>query len=722
MIVRVGALLLLVILVARLSRGAMWVAFSVGALAAGPSLGMRLCESLDAVLRGAASEATIRLVLFVESIILLSRLMKRMGALDRLGETVRATLGGKAGVVALPALVGLLPMPGGALFSAPLVDVAASGSSLSPARRAVANYWFRHAWEFWWPLYPGVIAAVELSGVPWPAWTLSVLWLTPVAALAGWAVILRDQTLHAPARGRPLGPLFEEIVPILIVPSVALVSHALFALVPSLRVEGTWLLFGAVWVSIAYVLRRARGRRRLLLEAFERRMLGMACLVVSLMAYREVITASGMAQALAREFSHARVSPLAIASSIACVGGLVTGIAVGFVGSTFPILAPFLQGTQLHFGLAMAIAYVWGWAGMMLSPLHLCFVVTREHFRAEWTRLYALLLPLTALICAAGTFGLLALASPDGDAHPPSSRLVATIRAHGRDRVVTVDLARCARTAVPRRAAQQRWPAWGPEGRLAYLEGDRLWRLVLREPDGQTRTVADSLAGDRPWVAWSRRGALAASCVSLASGRCLLLGHPGGTLGPVEETHGARCPFWQADTLWCFLPRPHGWVLARVTPGPRGPSPRWTLPPLDPVEAAVSPQGSVIAYLAEERTQQPPRRCLVFVDLARGAIHQAGEPDADYGAVAWDGETAVSFCRIGRAGCILRVAPDGTASPLGEVPLRLVGARIIPREKVIAGCVRRPKGGFDLAVVRWDGSQVCRVSARGDFWGLQTHE
>jgi len=65
----------------------------------------------------------------------------------------------------LPAIIGFLPMPGGALFSAPLVDDCDSAQSVSAHRKTAINYWFRHVWEFWWPIYPGVFLAMDIPGL-----------------------------------------------------------------------------------------------------------------------------------------------------------------------------------------------------------------------------------------------------------------------------------------------------------------------------------------------------------------------------------------------------------------------------------------------------------------------------------------------------------------------------------------------------------------------------
>ncbi len=77
-------------------------------------------------------------------------------------------------------------MPGGAIFSAPMVKTVSEDMQIRNSDRAVVNYWFRHVWELCWPLYPGLILTVGLADIPiidfisksWPG--------TPVMLLTGW--------------------------------------------------------------------------------------------------------------------------------------------------------------------------------------------------------------------------------------------------------------------------------------------------------------------------------------------------------------------------------------------------------------------------------------------------------------------------------------------------------------------------------------------------------
>jgi hypothetical protein len=47
-------------------------------------------------------------------------------------------------IIIFPALIGLLPMPGGAIFSAPMVKDIGSRYQLSGSQLSYINYWFRH--------------------------------------------------------------------------------------------------------------------------------------------------------------------------------------------------------------------------------------------------------------------------------------------------------------------------------------------------------------------------------------------------------------------------------------------------------------------------------------------------------------------------------------------------------------------------------------------------
>jgi len=84
-----------------------------------------------------------------------------------------------------PALIGLLPSVGGALFSAPMVEEVSKGAKITPERKTFINYWFRHLWEYVSPLYPGIVLAAAITNIPFNKLALIQAPLTFITILIG---------------------------------------------------------------------------------------------------------------------------------------------------------------------------------------------------------------------------------------------------------------------------------------------------------------------------------------------------------------------------------------------------------------------------------------------------------------------------------------------------------------------------------------------------------
>ncbi len=88
--------------------------------------------------------------------------------------------------------------------------------------------------------------------------------------------------------------------------------------------------------------------------------------------------------------------PLAVAIAVLpFIAGLVTGLAVGFTAASFPLVVGLMaaEGSGLTPWAALVLAYGFGYMGMMLSPVHLCFLVTREYFSARMADIYRAIRP-----------------------------------------------------------------------------------------------------------------------------------------------------------------------------------------------------------------------------------------------------------------------------------------------------------------------------------------
>jgi hypothetical protein len=77
-----------------------------------------------------------------------------------------------------------------------------------------------------------------------------------------------------------------------------------------------------------------------------------------------------------------KVPIVLIAAALPFLVGVITGITIAFVGSTLPILIPLIHahgdgGVMLAYVMLMLVS---GFAGVLLSPLHLCLILSNEYF------------------------------------------------------------------------------------------------------------------------------------------------------------------------------------------------------------------------------------------------------------------------------------------------------------------------------------------------------
>ncbi|MBM4306407.1 MAG: DUF401 family protein, partial [Deltaproteobacteria bacterium] len=120
--------------------------------------------SMD-ILSSIVDTKTLFLIGAFVSILFFSNLLKETGRMNQIMEGFRSTLKDVRLVIALlPAIIGLMPIAGGALVSAPMVVEGSDELKLSPERRTFINYWFRHLWEYVLPTYPALVLAASLIG------------------------------------------------------------------------------------------------------------------------------------------------------------------------------------------------------------------------------------------------------------------------------------------------------------------------------------------------------------------------------------------------------------------------------------------------------------------------------------------------------------------------------------------------------------------------------
>jgi hypothetical protein len=121
-------------------------------------------DFLAALLSAFTSKTTITLIIALTLIRIFENIMRTKNIMKNMMDSFRGIVTDRRILMAsMPALIGLLPSMGGALFSAPMVDETSRGIKITPEKKAFINYVFRHPWEFISPLYPGLILASAIT-------------------------------------------------------------------------------------------------------------------------------------------------------------------------------------------------------------------------------------------------------------------------------------------------------------------------------------------------------------------------------------------------------------------------------------------------------------------------------------------------------------------------------------------------------------------------------
>ncbi|MFP4325215.1 MAG: DUF401 family protein [Desulfonatronovibrio sp.] len=338
------------------------------------------------------------LVLIIILIMVLSRIMEDTGQNRRLMAELSGLLKWpRIRLAFFPALIGLLPMPGGAVFSAPMVKNAALDQNITNQDKILINYWFRHVWELIWPLYPGLILAAHLSGIPlvklisytWPGWVICLL--------LGWFFYLFPLKLSGSektipeSRFKPRKALYESL-PLL----VAIVgSLSLEALVWSLGTSidpETGLVAGLFIAIIICSCQNMVSVKQTFLLLREKHLWQMVFVILSIFVFKGVLDGGGVVREISGAIDGSSAL-LAAATILPLLVALISGITLAFVGATFPLILGILDQLGIQGNTPyVVLALFSGYAGVLVSPIHICFLLTCEFFRTNvarvWPRLF----------------------------------------------------------------------------------------------------------------------------------------------------------------------------------------------------------------------------------------------------------------------------------------------------------------------------------------------
>lgn len=296
-----------------------------------------------------------------------------------------------------PAFIGLLPVFAGAMLSAPIVEEAGRRWKLQAAWKTFFNYWFRHIWEYTWPLYANLIIAAAVLKIPILRISLHQLPFTLLAAGTGLFILFRHvsalprESREGRKRAAAVRLLFS-LWPILLV----------IVLIFGLRLKMLLALGIAALATQALSRMNLRERAGLVLKSLDWKS---GILIVSVMVFKQILGTSGALEAVGRAISPQGAGAYVLLFAAPFIIGWLTGVNQAFVGISFPMLVP-IFGTGNPDMVLVVFAYVSGFVGILLSPAHLCLNTTIAYFKTSLRDVYRILLAPAAVVWAAALLTL----------------------------------------------------------------------------------------------------------------------------------------------------------------------------------------------------------------------------------------------------------------------------------------------------------------------------
>ncbi len=333
---------------------------------------------------------TIELALLMTLIYVLAKSMQETGAISKLIDSLR-TFFSKGGTLAvIPAVYGLMPVPGGALFSAPLIDKEGDKYNLKNNQKNFLNIWFRHVW---FPIYPIssamiLICSVKFSGIPIQNLILANLPAFLGVIVIGYIILRRltrdipQETMKVTKDYHGLIFILPPVIPLLFYPLklVGLSETRCFLLGVSLSLLVLYFLVDIDTKRYTQILRKSLTWN-------------LAIAIFGIMILREIIRVSEMHVLITETMQNLAFPALLMIILIPLLLGALTGYNLGAVALSYPLVDPFFSFTGMQLLGLTSLIFMSSLIGYLISPIHLCNVLSSEYLKTDTTRMYKMFLP-----------------------------------------------------------------------------------------------------------------------------------------------------------------------------------------------------------------------------------------------------------------------------------------------------------------------------------------
>ncbi len=360
-------------------------AMFLGSLIVGLSSTNNLSENIGGLIptliAGIIDPIAIELIILVSLVAIFGFLMKELKLLNDLIDVARYYLSSIFFIItAIPSMIGVLPMPGGAVFSAPIIEPIGDQLKMSRARITSLNIYYRHLWYFIFPYMPSMIIASSLSDINVMTIALMHVPIVGIMIVIGWLYYNNDKKKVIQKNINENDKIGE----VKLMDAIKVLLPFIIVLIPPLILDMSFVY--ALLVAIIYIilLRRDLFEWQYLLDGMN---LQLTVGVAGIMVFKAFIEGSEGVMILTEILINFGIPLFLLALVIPFIAGLLTGNHTGAIGISYPILLTLFTDSSMYL-LWHMIIFSSSYFGYVLSPFHLCNLMTVKYFNISLDKYY----------------------------------------------------------------------------------------------------------------------------------------------------------------------------------------------------------------------------------------------------------------------------------------------------------------------------------------------
>jgi integral membrane protein (TIGR00529 family) len=348
---------------------------------------------------------TIELALLMTLIYLLAKLMQETGAIEKLIYSLRMFFSKGGTLAVIPAIYGLMPVPGGALFSAPMIDNEGNKFKINKDEKNFLNVWFRHIWFAIYPISSAMILICSDKFSNIDIYYLVIINLPAfVTSVTVGVIYLKSIIKKIPENTNKYKRNYSGLIYIF-PPIIPLFSYILLQIINFSQIRS--FIIGIIFsIIFLYFIINVNSRQFLIIikKSLNSKL---AIAIFGIMIFREMFEESGSTYLIADIIGNFPIPDLFIIIVIPIILGILTGYNLGAVALSYPLVEPFFKYSNMNILGLTSIIFISSLVGYLISPIHLCNVVSSNYMKTDTTRMYKMYVPLTFLILLVQTIAMI---------------------------------------------------------------------------------------------------------------------------------------------------------------------------------------------------------------------------------------------------------------------------------------------------------------------------